>query len=294
MNTRLLLLGLGGVAGACRPSSPAPASFDEAVRAALTSYDADDVTYAPIARALEAQIYQSVPSQGSDTLARSLDPAGLTADDVVAMSPRPEGADPSACLDVSLAWASPYDLGRHAPLALIADQTPLEPSSPDHYDRTFLEGEDCWDRQGCPTLRTVQDLTKVYTGNIIPPITYRMYKDFRWVDLNADLGGEPRWAYLARSWSEDAAYSENGRNGILQSWTIEAWFPRDGAGFVWGEVPAPSEEHGDSTGAGTLRLLTLWTETDLALTEDPELQVGTMRWGMEQNMKAHDAWLSEN
>ena len=294
MNTRIgrmaVVVGVWG----CRPSTPAPASFDEAVRAALTSFDDDDVAYAPIARALEAQIYPSVPSQAADTLARSLDPAGLVAEDVVAMSPSPEGADPSACLDVSLVWASPYAIDRHAPLPLLADQTPLEPSSPDLYDRTFLEGEACWLDRGCAVLQTVQDLTKTYTGNIIPPITYRMYKDFRWVDLNADVGDAPRWAYVARSWSEDAAYSENGRYGILQSWTLEAWFPRDGAGFLWGETLPPSPEHGDSSGGGTLRLLTLWTETDLALTEDPELQVGTMRWGMEQNMKAHDAWLSEN
>lgn len=294
MTARFGFVGLSAVSMACRPSVPAPASFDEAVRAALTAFDAEDIDYAPIARALEAQIYPAVPSQAADTLARSLDPAGLVAEDVVGMTPSPEGADPSACLDVSLVWASPYALDRHAPLPLIADQTPLEPSSPDHYDRTFLEGEACWGDRGCAELRTVQDLTKVYTGNIIPPITYRMYKDFRWVDLNADTGETERWAYVARSWSEDAAYSENGRNGILQSWTLEAWFPRDGGGFVWGETPAPSPEHGDSTGGGTLRLLTLWTETDLALTEDPELQVGTMRWGMEQNMKAHDAWLGEN
>jgi hypothetical protein len=285
---------VGGVgAVGCKPSVEAPASLSEAMRASLVSFDADDATLAPAVRALEEQLYRTVPVRSANTLDRSVEPDALTVDDIAGMSPRPD-RDPAAAIKTAVAWSSPHPLAQHARIPLLEDQRPLEPSSPDDYDRTFLAGQDCWADRGCALLQTYQSLTKVYTANIIPPITYTMYKDFRWVDLHADLGGEPRYTWIARSWDDEPASSENGKNTIWASYTLEAWLPQDGAGFVWGDEAKPTEDHGDSVGGGTVRLLVLWTETEFAASDDPDIQVGTIRWGIDQNMKAHDAWLDEN
>lgn len=277
------------VVGACKDSAEAPATFADPLMATFTEMDGDDATYAAAVRALEVQIYETIPVESTDLVARSIEPEGITEDDVANLSPRPD-RDPADCLSVGVSALSSFEITDHAEIPLVPDQRPLEPSSPDHYDRTFLSGEDCWADQGCTWLTTRQELTKVYTGGLIPPITYGMMKDFRWVNLAEE--GDPRWAFVARSWDDDAYSSENGKNTIWQSYTIELWLPRDGRGYL--RDGAGEDGFADSAGGGTLRFLVLWNETELALTDSEDLEKGTIRWGIDKNMQAHEAWLGEN
>jgi hypothetical protein len=49
----------------------------------------------------------------------------------------------------------------------------------------------------------------------------------------------------------------------------------------------------DSEGAGVLRLLSLWTETELSLPAGEELVMGTIRFGIQQNFDATEDFLRE-
>ena len=76
----------------------------------------------------------------------------------------------------------------HTRIQLLTDHTPVEPNSPDNYQREFLDGTDgCWANRGCETLRTLNDVTKT---NAVFTIPYVMNKDFRWIDLNLPTPSE--------------------------------------------------------------------------------------------------------
>lgn len=281
----------------CRASPDAEKVFSDPIVGTFDLFEADDVDLAPMMRDLETQIYVNMQVDSGDVVKRSVTPGPLAASDVENLKDHPD-RDPSVALPIATAWASPFDISEHATLPVLDDQTVLEPTSPDHYNRQFLEGKDCWVANDCTWLKTFQDLTKVYTGNIVPPIPYEFYKDFRWVDLNLGLDGATgsRWAYVARSY-DPGSYSDekSGKNTIWASYTIELWFPRDGGGFTWDNAPDGAtplgDDAGDSTAGGTLRFLSLWTDTELTLTDDPNMMAGTIRWGMDQNYKAHDDYL---
>lgn len=277
--------------GACRPSVEAPTSFSTPMVGSFVSVLAEPEVLAPLIRELEAEIYRNVEVDASGTLDRSIEPGGLTEADVAHLTPRPD-RDPALNLPIAVAWPSPHEVDDHARIPLVPEQAgDLEPSSPDHFNREFLAGDDCWLDKSC-VLNTFQDLTKVY--GIVPPITYAFYKDFRWIDLSED--DTPRWAFVACSWDDDSYSDENDKNTLWQSYTLELWIPRDGRGFTWeaaGETP-PSEKAGDSDGGGTMRFLSLWNESEFGITDDPNIIQGVVRGGIDRNMKAHDDWLDEN
>ena len=143
--------------------------------------------------------------------------------------------------------------------------------------------------------------------NLLMTVPYWFYKDFRWVDMNlpdpesvaegepAVNEGEPRWAMAAKSWTTETFEGESGNARILQSFTIEVWIPRDGAGFVRDESSVNANEGtwtSDSTGGGTLRALALWSETEFdGLNVSDEAVAGTTRKGIDDNMQAQEAHL---
>ena len=66
-----------------------------------------------------------------------------------------------------------------------------------------------------------------------------------------------------RAWNKESFSGENGKNHILQSFTIDVVIPRDGRGFL-GTSETVNTNDGewtsDSTGGGLLQLLSLWAE----------------------------------
>lgn len=285
---------------ACKALEEAEVEFNKPLTDSYREFDSPDEILAAPLRALERQLYLTMVLESKDPAERALEPDLLTRADVEGLEGIPD-RDPADALAVATGYLSPFDLADHARIPLLKDQREVEPQSPDHYDREFLEGEDCWQGRDCAWLNTFQDLTKSYS--LLGSVEYEFFKDFRWVDMNADHPerGE-RWAYIARSWNP-GSYSKDGdpdeKDGLVlwQSYTLELWFPRNGGGFVWSdEDPKPSDrpEAADSSGGGTLRLLTLWTETKLPIEADKKTEAGTIRWGSNQNFEAHDRWLEEN
>lgn len=284
----------------CKALVPADEGFNDAMVTTYRFFDAEDADLAPALRNLEAQIYRTLAVEDKDVAKRAVEPSRLSADDVAGLKDIPD-RDPADCLAVSTGFLSTFPIDDHARIPLLEDQRVVEPQSPDHYDRRFDEGQECWGDRDCMWLNTFQNLTKSYS--LLGEVEYDFYKDFRWVDLNADKPArDPRWAFIARSWnpgsySRDGDPSEDDGLVLWQSYTLELWMPRDGGGFLWSEeetTPEDRTDPADSSGGGALRLLTLWTETKLPIAADTKTEVGTIRWGSNQNFEAHEGWLEEN
>lgn len=282
--------------------------FSDATVYALRAFDAPDADLAFGLRALEQGVYLTMDVENSDVRERALTPSYLTEADLEGLE-TPDGADPANALPVAVAGLSPYDVFDNARIPLLSDQTVVEPYSPDKYDRVFLDGtEACWPGQDCDTLVTVNDLIK---KNLLMEVPYILNKDFRWVDLGlpdpstvpegeeAVNEGDPRWAYVARSWMTESASGEGG-NTIVQSYTIEVWIPRDGNGFVRDGTEVndhDGEWTTDSEGGGTLRFLCVWAEAILPGTpggDNPDTIAATTMNGIDRNYGAHEDWLDEN
>lgn len=299
----------------CPPTPQANPVFSDATIFTFVEFDdPEPANLAYAVRQLERETYLSVDVDATDPDDRALTPQALSAEDVSSLENvpdvYPEGFDdagqpiqPGRALGVSVVGLSAHEPSPHVTYILLADQVPVEPSSPDHYDRVFDEGGDCFADRGCRILRTTNDLTK---DNALMTVTYVLAKEYRWVDLNlpdpADVPeGEPivnegaeRWAIIARAWDPEVAIGEAGNTAIYQSYTIEVWIPRDGDGYI----RDPADENadggawtGDSNGGGSLRMMTLWSETSFGTSSAVE---EVTKDGIDEIFVAQDAWLDEN
>jgi hypothetical protein len=291
MMTRALFLVALTVLASCQELPVAEESFSDALVTALRELHGDEEQLAATIRQVERAAYTQMDLSSSSVADRAVGPTPLTEADVADL-PRP-ATDPGQAMGVAMGVISNFDLQTHKGIPLMTDQRPVEPQSPDHYEREFLEGEDCWFDQGCSVLKTRQQVTK---KNALLEVPYEFFKDFRWVDLSRGLDADgPRWAYIAKSWNPDSFSGVQGQNVLVQSYTVEFWIPRDGGGFAWEDETEvlPLGEPVDSEGAGVLRLLSLWTETELSLPAGEELVMGTIRFGIQQNFDATEDFLRE-
>ncbi|MCB9663878.1 MAG: hypothetical protein H6732_07180 [Alphaproteobacteria bacterium] len=279
---------------ACSRIPEADEGLGDAAATMFADFDLDDARVASVIRNLEREAYRDldVDADGPDLRGKSV--SRLSRQDVDHLPERPD-RDPGLTLAVLLAYGSAFGVDAHAQIPVLKDQRPLEPQSPDHYDRTFLDGRACWRPRDCLWLATRQELTKVYPVAFINPLEYAFDKDYRWVDLATTEDPEPRWAFIARSYTKREYVSGGGNNVLDQSYTVETWIPRDGRGFTWPSGPPEDRpEAGDSTGGGTLRLLVVWSEASILGVDDPAIQEGVIRNGMNDNMNAHETWLVEH
>lgn len=290
----LALLPLAGSLACGKAPPPANPEFNDALVYAFQSFEGEEVDLAFAVRALEEQVYLGMDVEADSVQDRALTQADLTEADVADVDH--PGRDPRDCLPVAVAGLSAWPPSDHARIQMLSDQTPVEPYSPNHYDRRFLEGQDCWEGIDCPVMRTENDLTK---DNILMTISYILMKDFRWVDLGlpdpaavpegeeAVNDGEPRWAIVGRSWMPEAAVGDGGDNTIHQSFSLEIWLPRDGG--------AQGDAAGLSGGGGGLRMLALWTETELGgLDLSDDAVAATTRGGIDDIFQAAEDWLEDH
>lgn len=282
-----LLAGFG-----CRKAPPeAPPAYSDAIVALFVQFEEDDDVVAANLRAVEEQIYLGMDVEASNATDRALEPSYLTEADVEALE-HPD-RDLGMALPISVGGVSPHDPMVSHVLQLETDHRPWEPYSPDHYVRSFTEGEDCWGDHQCTWMSTWNELTK---ENLLMTVEYAFYKDFRWIDLAEE--GQPRWAYIGRSWTPESYAGDNEKSFIHQSYTIEVWIPRDGRGFVRGKGDKNidgGEWTSDSNGSGSLRMLTLWSETEFkGLSVSDDAVIKTTRAGIDKNFKAADDYITEN
>lgn len=261
---------------ACTAEKADP-EFNDAAVEAMRQFNAEDpVVLAFAVRQLEDVLVQVDPD--ASLVDRSTEPDRLTDEDVQGFGQRPD-RDPSAAIAVSVTHYSDHRVDEHIRVQMLADQTPIEPASPEVYDRIILEGEDCFAVGDCEFLRTENPLVK---DNAVMTLEYTLWKDFRWVDLNlpapsdvpdgetATNDGEERWALVSTSWMQESAEAEDGTS-ILQSYSLEVWIPNDD---------------------GSLRNMALWSESDSSFSDD--IIASTTRSGIQGIFDAADEWLVEN
>lgn len=287
-------LAIATVLWGCEAAPEANPEFSDAAQFIFRQFETSreaDLAFA--ARTMEGDLYATLDLWAESSRDRALTPAELGEEDVADIA-HPD-RDPGLCVPIAVARVSPHALDAHATYPLLTNQVPVEPSSPDHYDRTFVDGTElCWPDRSCEFLRTVNDVTK---DNILLTITYELKKDYRWIDFalpdpdSVPEGeepiqeGEPRWGLVARSWSEERAAGDSGNATIEQSFSVELWVPRTGE--------SPPDPADDST-TGTLRLLSVWAETTFTNAEfDDELVSNTTRTGIDDIFETQDAWITE-
>lgn len=178
--------------------------------------------------------------------------------------------DPSDAVPVGLVAVSSFAPARHAEVVVLADQTPVEPASPQLYDRSFVDPTDpsCFLGGACSPLRTDNLIRK---ENLLMSIEYSKLKDYRWSELwRDDRVGE--LCIIGRSWFEEEALGDQEATAIHQSYSIDVILPDDDG--------------------GGLRYVALWTEATMYGAGDDIIQA-TMRDGLEEMLVATETWLGE-
>lgn len=164
----------------------------------------------------------------------------LSADEVDGLDiPARDLAD---ALGGAVAAESEHSLESHAAFILLADQSVVNPTDYERYDREFTEGGECFADASCDVLRTWNVVVK--NGAFGVQIPYEWEKDYRRV------AGEGFSAIIARGWLSEEAWAEDDANGLLQSYTVDAFVEWEGGPLI--------------------RLQSQWTELALVLQPDDE------------------------
>jgi len=268
------------VAG-CTPPPQADPEFSDATRFLFRSIEAEEPAELAFAlRALRDGVTSELDLDSTDSADRALVPERLEAADAADIT-TPAGTDIEVGLAITVAARSAYLPDDHTEIQLLADQTPVEPNSPNQYDRVFLDGADCWATRACDWLRTDNEILR---ENLILELPYGLRKDLRWVDValpdpsTVPEGqpvvneGAPSWALVARSWTEEVAVGVEGENTLFGQYSVDVWIPFDG---------------------GTLRTLSLWWHLEGPALAD-ETQELTARNGIASIFRRGDEYLDEN
>lgn len=265
------------VASGCKRPPPAPEGLEASASYVIQNFYADDLTFEAGVQGFlawyEEEGYLLVGEQATSENTDSFVVGTLSADTLAQLP-----MDDEILLDADADEWGPRDLGRAPGVVSLAemqcdwklaeaylvrpDQHQIFSDDFEGYERTYLtsratyegasaDGEydrvpdaldpfaDGFDGEAYARtlLRTdsVIDPTKVITANIE---AYPMHLDLR--HGSYDLDGEALSAFAILTWTEAAAWGENGTNGLLQSYSVEINVERpDGV---------------------TLRMLSVWSE----------------------------------
>lgn len=165
--------------------------------------------------------------------------------------------DLSAAIGAVADTISVRTLDQHAAFVMLPDQSVVDPSDYDKFDRTFLSGGDCFEGRGCELTETWNDIVK--NGAFGVTIPYEYGKDYRW-STYTDPDGEEGEAVVSRGWVPESSFGEDGKNGILQSFTVDVFLRR-----------ADGESH---------RVQAQWTELELSIPLSEEQQLSLLIDGL--------------
>lgn len=111
-------------------------------------------------------------------------------------------------------------LQQHIDFILLPDQTVVDPDDYSTFDRTFIEGGDCFGDGSCDRLVTENDMVKTAAFNVTIPYYY--FKDYQRVTFT-DADGVDREAVVSRGWIEAEGWDEDHKNGVRQSYTLDVF-----------------------------------------------------------------------
>ncbi|HJN78027.1 MAG TPA: hypothetical protein QGF58_29205 [Myxococcota bacterium] len=228
------LLLLSAACMGCIQPVEAPSDLDEVSAWLYARFGSEDTGVLEAGAGNLAAVFEGVDlTQGAAELGLSLDP--LTEDDVADVEH--PGRDFADLVSIGLPFGSSFEAEDHAGVLVLADQTPVEPDSPELYRRHFLSPTDpsCFPGRSCSSLTTWNEVVK---ESAIMRIPYAMGREFRWVELGTP--GSEQWAVLSRAWIEEEAWGEEGNTALLAMFSLELTWPVEG---------------------GSSRFVALWTES---------------------------------
>lgn len=176
------------------------------------------------------------------------------------------GRDLGDALTVALVMATEYTPAENARGVIFEDQRPMEPGSPDLYDRTFADPQDpsCFPGNACGRLYTDNHILRDY---LVLSLLYDMPKNYRWVEVGEAGSGD--WALLARAWIQQEYETDGGSIQLNQSFTMDIFLP---------------------TGTGGLRYQAMWVEMTIDELED-EFILDTAAMGMDAQFVATEEFM---
>ena len=244
---------------------------------------ASDAELAFVVRAIETNLLASVDFDSTELIDRSPALDALSESDLEGLN-RPSG-DPALCQSVTLATRSVHAVSRHAVGALQVDQSGGDPSTPDHYSRSFTGATElCWASWDCDVLRAEDSLTRV---NPLFSISMSQKSDHRWVDLGlpspstvllgteAPNDGPARWAIVMRSWLPEAASNDSGSASFQQAYALGLWLSQDANPLL-----------------PVMRYTASWTQTLLPVSLDDSTLRQLTRGAINDAYEAQEDWIS--
>ncbi len=159
---------------------------------------------------------------------------------------------------------SAFPVDDHAAHMSRPDQLFSNPNNYKIYRRAVVEGSAAEFDAGTSLLRTVNDIETASWGVQIP---YQLFKDYRWVETEAER------AVIARAWTEMRSCNDGGGNCIEQSFSIDI--------FV-----------GD--GGSTQRLTASWSEVTTSLPLGDDALVAGLALGIQNVFYYTDEFLAGN
>ncbi len=235
---------------ACKHPVEAPTELDELAIFLFREFETQDPEILAAGVENLRPLLEQAPDEGW-----SLSPP--TIEDLAELEP-PAGRDPGDCGGLAVVYSSPHPVTDHVTIMLQADLTPASPTA-ESYERSFLEGQGCFEDGGCEFLRTEN---AIFRSNLLMQMGFTLYEDYRWVD----------GAVLSRNWIAESAHGDSDSNHLWQDWELEAWLP---------------------TEDGVLRLWAMWTEAEYAGVSE-ELAEVSGRAGLISAMEAQDEWLDQS
>ena len=226
------------LSGACKEAPRASLELEDATVFLFTNFNGDAEELGFAVQDLEAAISASGIDLEASARDRAFTVPRLNSSTIGDLQQVPGTEFESQIPTVALG------LSRHdyaANLALVAETNHvcIESDSTVSYTREFLSDLACFESGSCDTVQTTNAVRK---ENILAKAWYDLFKDYRQVELD-----DGRTAMIARSWTEEIFYGDNGSNNFAQNYTIEAWIP-----------------DGDST----LRAYGIWAEINIGLGDD--------------------------
>ncbi|MED5374079.1 MAG: hypothetical protein VX899_23880 [Myxococcota bacterium] len=252
-----LFLSLSG----CTEPELAPPVMDETTRLLWTQWDDEDTMEGLIADLydLTDDVDTELDWEERSYIVTAFDRASI--EDLVE-----HDRDPTETFGIGLVYHSPWTPVDHMDIIAIEDRTVLESSSPNLYERTFVEGDpECMLDGGCSQMRTHNYIRR--ENFFYGQMTYATDKSFRWITTPS---GEQ--AIVARAFQIDRSEELDNKIHLLQSYALDVWLPDEG---------------------GSRRYHMNWQQTEMpGGLEDSEI-AGVLGGGIQDLMESQDAWLED-
>ena len=140
-------------------NSDAPTDLNGLTAYMFREWDNEDISVLVTGIGNIESIAGEFPVDDSNYANRSFEGVQALTEDDVSDVELTHGYNPNDASGVALFYQSEFSIDDHVGVFLLADQTPVEASSP-FYERTITEGETCFPAKECETMASENDVER--------------------------------------------------------------------------------------------------------------------------------------